>query len=301
VIGRRLALALAFALAALVAAVAPASADDGDKATLSRGTARIGEQLELLLEVHTPAGATVEVTPGGQAWNGVEVVSVDPPRTRADGAGLVHFIRAVVAPFTPGDSPFAPVVTVVVGSDAVPRVLPVVNLSVRPTLAPGDPLELSPLPPPASIAGAESPLLKPAIVLGIVVGVLIVALALMFAIRAIRHAFRHVEVAPPASAPPPGLGGAESLLHSDPVAAYRVLASLVRVELGKRYGLPAPALTTRELRRRMEDAGLDRWQARLVGGLLEECDAVVYAGYRPAAERREADLNMAREIVEAGA
>jgi hypothetical protein len=37
-----------------------------------------------------------------------------------------------------------------------------------------------------------------------------------------------------------------------------------------------------------------------VGGLLEECDAVVYAGYRPASERRLADLNMAREILEAG-
>ena len=35
-----------------------------------------------------------------------------------------------------------------------------------------------------------------------------------------------------------------------------------------------------------------------VGGLLEECDSVIYAGYRPAAERRQADLTMAREIVE---
>jgi hypothetical protein len=48
----------------------------------------------------------------------------------------------------------------------------------------------------------------------------------------------------------------------------------------------------------METSGADRFAARLVGGLLEECDSVVYAGYRPAAERRRADLTMAREIVE---
>jgi hypothetical protein len=48
----------------------------------------------------------------------------------------------------------------------------------------------------------------------------------------------------------------------------------------------------------MEAAGVDRWQARLVRGLLENCDAVVYSGYLPALDRRHADLNIAREIVE---
>jgi hypothetical protein len=105
-----------------------------------------------------------------------------------------------------------------------------------------------------------------------------------------------VEEAPPTT----DLSGAAASLNSDPVAAYRTLASTVRAALASRYGFPARALTTTELERRMEAEGVDRWQARLVGGLLEECDAVVYAGYRPASERRLADLNMAREILEAG-
>jgi len=96
----------------------------------------------------------------------------------------------------------------------------------------------------------------------------------------------------------PSLPEAEQLMAGDPVAAYRSIATTVRFTLGERYGIPAPALTTRELQRRMEAVGIDRWQARLAGGLLEECDAVVYAGYRPAAERRMADLTMARELVE---
>lgn len=297
----RIIAAAAFVALVAVSAIRPAAADDGDRVTISRSSARIGQQLDLLLEVHTPAGATVEVAPGGPTWNGVEVVSIDPPRTRADGAGLVHLLRVVVAPFTPGDSTFAPVVTVVIGTDAVLRALPTVKLTVLPTLAAGDRLELSRLPPPVAIGGAESPFLRPAIALGIVaVAVLLAALVWLLA-RSIRGLLRKPELAKEEMATAPSLVGAESLLYSDPVGAYRVLASLVRAELGQRYGLPAPALTTGELRRRMEAEGLDRWQARLVGGLLEECDAVVYAGYRPAPERREADLNMAREIVGVGA
>ena len=51
----------------------------------------------------------------------------------------------------------------------------------------------------------------------------------------------------------------------------------------------------------MDEGGIDRFQGKLAGNLLEECDAVVYAGYRPAAERRHADLTMARELVEESA
>ncbi len=103
----------------------------------------------------------------------------------------------------------------------------------------------------------------------------------------------------PAPAPPTiDLQDAASIIDTDPVRAYRALATVVRHLLSNRYGFPAFALTTAELQRRMEAEGVDRWQSRLVGGLLQECDAVVYSGYRPAQERRQADLNMAREIVE---
>jgi hypothetical protein len=291
------------AVAALLAfsVLAPASADDRDRVTVSRNTAVIGQQLDLLLEVHTPAGATVEVTPGTPDWRGVEVVSVDAPRTRPDGDGLVHLVRLVVAPFRPGDSSFTPVVTVVLGAEAAPRTLPVVKLTVAPSLAPSDPLELTALPPPVAIAGGESPLLRPAIAASAVAASILLVLLAWLTARWVRRVFRRAAPIPCDVPAPPGLGGAESLLYTDPVAAYRVLASLIRAELGQRYDLPAPALTTRELRSRMEAQGLDRWQARLVGGLLEECDAVVYAGYRPAPERREADLTMAREIVGATA
>jgi hypothetical protein len=92
--------------------------------------------------------------------------------------------------------------------------------------------------------------------------------------------------------------GVEFGAGGDYVAYYRSIGVTVRSYLSERYGFPAFALTTRELESEMLRRGLDRWQVRVAGGLLTQCDSVVYAHYRPAAERADADLTAAYEIVE---
>jgi len=72
----------------------------------------------------------------------------------------------------------------------------------------------------------------------------------------------------------------------------------VRKYLADRFEFPAFALTSRELEEQMMQRGLDRWQIRVVGGLISQCDSVVYRRYRPAPERAEHDLTAAYEIVE---
>ena len=275
-----------------------AFADDGDSATVARPSLGVGEQVALRLEVATAVGQTVEVNPGGAGWNTVEVVRVTATTSRRVDERAVHTIDLVVASFVPGAAQFQPVVSVVNGSEVTQRLLPLLTLTVRSGLGPNDPLEVSPLRPPAEIEGAESVLLRPAIALGAVVALFAVAAALFFVARRVARRPRRQVVEPQPVLLPPTLTGAEGLIEHDPVGAYRTLSSVVRGALGSKYGFPATSLTTPELKRRMEAAGVDRWQARLVGGLLDECDAVVYAGYRPAGERRDADLNMAREIVE---
>lgn len=273
-------------------------AQEGDRATTARASLDVGEQVALRLEVVTEPGQTVEINPAAPSWNGIELVRVTASTSRPSGGKTLHTLDIVVAPFAPGDVNFQPAVTIVDGSEATARLLPPLTLKVLSSLRPGEPLEVSPLAPPVSIGGAESPFLKPAIALGVLIGaVLFTSLLLLLARRLMRRA---PGPTPALAAPvPPTLIAAERDIVTNPVAAYRTLASVVRGVLGERYGFPAPSLTTHELKTRMEAAGVDRWQARLVEGLLEECDAVVYAGYRPATERREADLNMAREIVEA--
>lgn len=87
-------------------------------------------------------------------------------------------------------------------------------------------------------------------------------------------------------------GGQYKRLHAE-------LAACIRRYLTAKFGFPAFAMTTTELRR-MGDHGVGRWQARLVHGLLTESDAVNFAQYRPAYARCEQNLEMAYQIVEAG-
>jgi hypothetical protein len=91
---------------------------------------------------------------------------------------------------------------------------------------------------------------------------------------------------------------AEMLGARDYNAYYSTLSTTIRSYLTERFGFPAYALTTTELQERMVRNGLDRWQARLVAGLLNQCDAVVFAQYRPAHDRADADLTAAYEIIE---
>lgn len=298
---RRAATWLALAVTTLALLLQPVAAQEpGEGVTLERTTALVGDQIRMTVRVLAPAGATVELTPGTDSWNGIELVRAERPVPAEQGEKTLWTIEAVIAGFVPGQTEFAPAVAVVTNTDVQAKVLQPVRLTVASVLGPDDPLVLRPLAPPVAIPGDESPWLRPMIAVGIGIIALLV-LGLMWLLwRLLQRALRGggEPLFAPAVAEEPGLDSAERVLDSDPVAAYRLMSSVVKSELAKRYGLRATALTTAELRTRLENAGADRWEARLVGGLLEECDAVIYAGYRPAAERRAADLTMAREIVE---
>ncbi len=289
--------ALLVVLVAGVLALPAAPALAEDEVRLAQPSAVLGEHVQVTVRVTVPPGSTVELTPGSESWAGVELVSIDSVTQVNQSQGVQWLIQATVAAFLPGALSFAPTVSIVAGSEARNVALPAVPFNVLPVLPADAPLELTPLRPPVAIAGAESPWLKPGIVFGVVAGAAVLALMVWWLGRALARRLRRSPA--PALTPevPRSLEGAEQLLHSDPVGAYRLMSAVVKSELARRYGVRATALTTTELRRRLESGG-ERWEARLVAGLLEECDSVIYAGYRPAAERREADLTMAREIVE---
>lgn len=293
--------ALLLAIVGIALFTTPAAlAQDGDSATLSVADTRLGDQLTLRLEVLTDQGATVELDPASPTWGDVQVIGIDSQEEVPEGDRVRHILEVRVAAFNVGTVSFQPLVHVVTGAEATPRTLPQVSINVLQTLPADAPLELSPLAPPSAIGGAESPFMRPLIALGAVLGVVLLGVLTWLMVRLVARRPRR-EATPALGPARPDLSTADALLDSDPVAAYRTLAAAVRRHLAERYGFPAVALTARELEKRMETVGVDRWEARLVGGLLENCDAVVYAGYRPAFERRQADLTMAREIVEAGA
>jgi hypothetical protein len=86
--------------------------------------------------------------------------------------------------------------------------------------------------------------------------------------------------------------------HAEHKAYYQLIGASIRRYLTDRYGFPAFAMSTTELETQMMKRGVGRWQARLVAGLLAQCDSVRYAEYVPAPARAEGDLTAAYEIVE---
>ncbi|MFA7295913.1 MAG: hypothetical protein WC211_01840 [Dehalococcoidia bacterium] len=117
---------------------------------------------------------------------------------------------------------------------------------------------------------------------------------------------RHVVVAMPEIAPVDEaararldvLAAGNPLARGDYDGYYGTIAEVVRDHLETHFGFNARALTTAELQQRMVALGVERWQARLVSGLLDRCDGAVYARRRPDPSSADHDLTMAYEIVE---
>lgn len=174
-------------------------------------------------------------------------------------------------------------------------------LTIIPVRQPAD-LELRPLKPQLSIPGAP-----PAWVTPVAIGAAVVLVLALAVLGVLWWRARRTVDAPPApsmSAEAQARARLDALRHgrleNDEAfqAYYGTLAHTVREYLGERFAFNASALTASELEERMTSHGVDRWQARLVGGLLERCDRAVYAREYPDPASADHDLTVAYEIVE---
>ena len=163
---------------------------------------------------------------------------------------------------------------------------------------------LRPLKPQAAFGEPPPAWLRPAIIGGV-----LLALALIGALGVRRLRRRR-----PAAAPPPEnlertpetaarrrleqLASSGALSGGDYEHFYGTLSVVMRDYLEARFEFNATALTTPELDRSMGGYGVERWQARLAGGLLDRCDAAVYAGRRPDPGSADHDLTVAFEIID---
>ncbi|MBH77802.1 MAG: hypothetical protein CL897_06205 [Dehalococcoidia bacterium] len=285
------------ALAALLAVSTFASAQNTE-VTLSRSYAAIGEPVGLTIVLETPDGAVVDVNPDAESWGDVRFLKLISQESIRFQEGLSHRIEMLVAPFAFGSVSFQPSVTITTDAGFTFVDLPVLTLDVPSILIPGEALALSRLQGPVPIEGAQSPLFWPAIVIGSLGALTALCLVGLISLRRwVGDRENNDALLEPLSAPVDALASAESLIEADAQGAYRAISVAIRQILAERYGFPAQSLTTVELETRMAVAGVDGWEERMARELLRECDAVVYAGYRPALERRQADIRVAREIL----
>lgn len=276
-------------------------------ATLSTTNAVLGERVRLIVTVAHPADVLVSVDPPARTPT-LQLVEVVPRPNQvlgATGVEVTSRFEYVIAPFTLGETQLPPLLVAWLDADGETgevRAAPP-PLIVAATSAPDD-TTLRPLKPQLDVAGAPPAWQTPAIAAGVAFAVLGVAGVLARRLGRRRAEIRTTPT--PVEARAEGaarerlelLAADEPLARADYDAYYGTIANVVRDYLQERFGFNARALTTAELQRRMVALGVDRWQARLVSGLLDRCDAAVYAGRRPDPISADHDLTVAFEIVE---
>ena len=290
------------------AAQAPASLD----VSVDRDRVTVGDRIAITVVLRLPADAQAQLDGLEQQFGeDLDVLVIGLPEERDLGAGMKEIrVRYEVAAFRTGPARLPALTIAVTRPSMEPLALtaPPIPITVESVLPPGaSPDEIRDLKPqidlPFSPGISRRTLM--AIAAGILAAVVIAASGVWLLVRLRR--------APPPATPLPAvpvdaaeaaaraeldrISGLGLLESGDLHTFHALLAACVRRYLTERYGFPAVAMTTTELRARMEQLGVGRWQARLATGLLAECDAVAYARYAPARARAETNLSIAYEIV----
>jgi len=269
----------------------------------AEAAATVGDRVHLAVLVTHPEDIVVTVQRPILA--DFSYIGSSGPETEMLGDGFEQTaVTFTLQVFTLGETVPAPVVVSWVTEDGVTgNVLgEAPAFAIVPTRAPGD-LALRPAAPPLSVDGAPPAWLRPAAV---------VAGAALLLAGAVVGAWCWRSRRPMPGAPTEGEAEPESVARERLAAVrglslesdadfqryYGTIAEVVRRYLGGRFAFNASALTTTELEQRMRAHGVDRWQARLVSGLLDRCDRAVYARQYPDPASADHDLTVAYEIVE---
>lgn len=267
---------------------------------------RIGDLVRVIVTVTYSSDLLVTASRFVPA-QGIDLVEALPPVTELlETAAVTEFVL-VLQPFVLGQTAARElsVTALDIEGRTSEFTVTVPPLTVRSTVTAGD-LELRPLKPQLSIDGAPPLWQSTAAVVTLVGAAAVAAGGGLLVWRRRRRSAGDIDAieAPDTSAEASarrrldGVAAASLLDDEEFERYYGELSHTVRSYLEQRFGFRATALTTTELERRMRRRGLDRWQARLVGGLLERCDAAVYARDRPDVASADHDLTVAYEIVE---
>jgi hypothetical protein len=274
------------------------------QASVSAEQVRLGERFNLTVVVQHPADVLVNVDPPERSAV-LHLAEIRPRSVTTGTSGSMTRFEYVLAAFELGGTQLPALRLSWLNADGVTGedTVAIPPLTVISTSAPDD-AELRPLKPQLEVAGAPPAWQRPAIA-----GAAVALIAAIAAAAWLRLRRRRVPVAEPVSddiAVPEGdarrrldaLAASAPLERGDYDEYYGTIAVVVREYLHERFAFGAHALTTPELQQRMVSRGVERWQARLVGGLLDRCDGAVYAGRHPDPASADHDLTVAFEIIE---
>jgi hypothetical protein len=299
---------LAALLTLLFVATATAQTAAPPKVTveLSKTRVTVGDPIQLIVTIQYAADVTITTTGIDAQLAPFEPLSSQPPQQRSSNGALQLVLRYTIAAYHTGTQQLPPIVigyTLADGTAGQAQSAAPLVVNVESVVPPGaTPTDIRPLKPQGSLAA-------PASLTAVWIGLAALAvLALLLAMMAFVYARRRTRGPALAPALPPVEAARAELQRifaldlpakGETVQHYRLLGACIRAYLASRFALPATTLTSSELAEMMERRHVSRWAARLVSGLLSECDAVVYARYAPAPERLAADNAMAFAILDA--
>jgi len=308
---RLISLILATVLALVASGPGGASAQEAPHfevtATLQPRAATLGDHVRLTVIVEHATDLLISASEPARVSN-IELVAIEPETVtfNEDGLGATTTFVFILTAFRLGDLHPGDVEVFWLradGSSGASIVRPPI-LRITPVRAEGD-QELRPLKPQAVVEGGPAWWQRTELPAGIALLLLLVAASSWWWRRQRTRAVAIPDEAPTgasledhARARLGRLQGARlagSEAYSD---FYGEISLTIRAYLAERYGFNATALTTTELELRAEHAGIGRWQARLATGLLERCDAAIYARSRPDPASADHDLTVAYEVVE---
>ena len=289
----------------VVASVHAAAPPSIASTTADPARATVGDRITLTITIDHDAATTVEGAGFGADAGAFEIVAVAPPRTEAHNGAARTTIAYTLAAFRTGDLTIPPqsiayrgpggsgTLTTSATAVTIVSVLSPGDAGLRPLKAQIDLGDPAPSPVvPALFVAAFAALTA----FGYVLARRAAAIAPMPAPAA------HIIAPAPPSAHEIARAALDAIAAADLAADapeyYARIAATVRTYLSARFDFPAYAMTRRELERSAATSGIERWPARVIANLLEQCDAVEFAAFRPAPERRTADLTAAYEIIE---
>ena len=291
-----------FAAASVYAAAPPSIVS----ITADPARATVGDQITLTITIDHDAATTVEGSGFGADVGAFEIVAVAPPRTVPRGDASRTTIAYTLAAFRTGDLTIPPQSITYHGpSGSGTLTTSATTVTIASVLSPGD-TELRPLKAQIDLGDPAPSPIVPALFIAAFAA--LTAFGYVLARRAAAivplpaRAAAVIAPAPPsahdiARAALDAIAAAD-LGATDTPEYYARIAATIRTYLSARFDFPAFAMTRRELERSATTSGIDRWPARVIANLLEQCDAVEFATFRPAPERRAADLTAAYEIID---
>lgn len=277
------------------------------RATFDTPSATLGQHARLTVTVRHPQSVLVTIArPPAQA--ALDVTVDGPATTQPDATGDLATTTAsfVLAAFALGPVQLTPLHVSWLRADgssgSVTVDAPVLTITAVRAAADD---ALRPLKPQITVPGGPPPWTRYAAVGGSAfVAALAVTLLAVWERRRRRRAAREHFVPPDVTPEVQARQRLDALLLPARNVSehyqqfYGTISLAVREYLQSRFGFNATALTTTQLEQRMVARGVGRWQARLVGGLLDRCDAAVYAHDYPDPASADHDLTLAYEIVE---